>query len=260
MAPAINEQASRNATPNLQSRAPEFVTRHPVIRHFLPTRSMAYPSIMSHALAGVTVIEHPLVRVKLTRLRDVQTAPEEFRARLAELSTLLVFEATRDLATRPHRIRTPLQEHEGAALARPIIVAPILRAGLGMVEGMLHVLADVTVGHIGMKRDEHTHRPTSYYFNLPDHLSEADVLVVDPMLASGHSASAAIAKLKEAGASRIRFVCCVSCPEGLRQLTADHPDVLIFTAAIDSGLNEKAYIVPGLGDAGDRYFGTLPSR
>jgi uracil phosphoribosyltransferase len=212
---------------------------------------------MSEAIPpGVTVVEHPLVRVKLTRLRDETTAPEEFRARLAELATLLVFEATRDLATRPIEIRSPLATVEGAALARPIIIAPILRAGLGMVEGMLHVLADVSVGHIGMKRDEHTHRPTSYYFNLPAHLPEAEVIVVDPMLATGHSSSAAISRLKEAGAKRIRFVCCVSCPEGLRQVCSEHPDVRVFTAAIDPGLNEKAYIVPGLGDAGDRYFGT----
>jgi|SRR5215207_1931142 len=212
---------------------------------------------MSQAIpSGVTVVDHPLVRVKLTRLRDETTAPEEFRARLAELSTLLIWEATRDLATRIATIRTPLAETEGAALARPIIIAPILRAGLGMVEGMLHVLADVSVGHIGMKRDEHTHRPTSYYFNLPAHLPEAEVIVVDPMLATGHSSSAAISQLKLAGAKRIRFVCCVCCPEGLSQVCGAHPDVRVYTAAIDPGLNEKAYIVPGLGDAGDRYFGT----
>src|SRR5687768_12375217 len=202
---------------------------------------------MSQAIPpGVTVVDHPLVRVKLTRLRDETTKPEEFRARLAELSTLLIWEATRDLPTRTVQIRTPLAEHEGSALARPIIVAPILRAGLGMVEGMLQVLADVSVGHIGMKRDEHTHRPTSYYFNLPAHLPEAEVIVVDPMLATGHSASAAITQLKEAGATRIRFICCVSCPEGLNQVRGAHPDVPIYTASVDSGLNESAYIVPGL--------------
>jgi uracil phosphoribosyltransferase len=212
---------------------------------------------MSQAIpSGVTVVEHPLIRVKLTRLRDESTMPEEFRARLAELATLLVFEATRDLPTKALTIRTPLAAHEGAVLARPIIVAPILRAGLGMVEGMLHVLADVSVGHIGMKRDEHTHRPASYYFNLPGHLPDAEVIVVDPMLATGHSASAAITQLKAAGAQRIRFICCVSCPEGLKQVREAHPDVPVFTAAVDTGLNERAYIVPGLGDAGDRYFGT----
>ena len=212
---------------------------------------------MSEAIpSGVTVVDHPLVRVKLTRLRDENTNPEEFRARLAELATLLAFEATRDFTTRVVEIRSPLARVEGAALTRPVIIAPILRAGLGMVEGMLHVLADVSVGHIGMKRDENTHRPTSYYFNLPSHLPEAEVIVVDPMLATGHSSSAAIAQLKAAGAKWIRFVCCVCCPEGLNQVCNAHPDVRVFTAAIDPGLNEKAYIVPGLGDAGDRYFGT----
>ena len=213
---------------------------------------------MSQAIPpGVTVVEHPLIRVKLTRLRDETTMPDEFRSRLAELATLLVFEATRDLATKPLQVKTPLAPFEGSVLARPIIVAPILRAGLGMVEGMLQVLADVSIGHIGMKRDEHTHRPTSYYFNLPSHLPDAEVIVVDPMLATGHSATEAITKLKASGAKSIRFICCVSCPEGLNQVRGAHPDVPIYTAAVDQRLNERAYIVPGLGDAGDRYFGTL---
>ncbi len=206
---------------------------------------------------GVTVIEHPLLRVKLTRLRDERTSSEEFRARLGELATLLVFEATRDFATRPLTIRTPLCEHVGAALARPVILVPILRAGLGMVGGMLPILAEVSVGHIGMKRDELTHRPVPYYCNLPARIADAEVLVLDPMLATGHSASDSITKLKEAGARHIRFLCCLSCPEGLAQLQGAHPDVPIFTAAVDRGLNENAYIVPGLGDAGDRCFGTL---
>ena len=206
---------------------------------------------------GVTVIEHPLLRVKLTRLRDERTSPEEFRARLGELATLLVFEATRDFATKSAAIRTPICEHEGAVLARPVVLVPILRAGLGMVGGMLPLLAEVSVGHIGMKRDEHTHRPVPYYCNLPAHIADAEVLVLDPMLATGHSATDSIAKLKEAGARHIRFICCLSCPEGIAQLRAAHPDVPIFTAAIDGGLNENAYIVPGLGDAGDRCFGTL---
>ncbi len=206
--------------------------------------------------AGVTVIDHPLVRVKLTQLRDVTTGSEDFRSRLNELATLMVFEATRDLPTRPHPIQTPLAPYEGAELAQPLVIAPILRAGLGLVAGMLDLLGDVGVAHIGMFRNEHTLRPESYYFKAPPHIAEADVLLVDPMLATGWSATAAIARLKEAGATRIRFVCLVSCPAGLTQLRTAHPDVQIFTAAIDSGLNERAYIVPGLGDAGDRYFGT----
>ncbi len=164
----------------------------------------------------------------------------------------------RDFDTRPDRIQTPLAACEGAALARPIILIPILRAGNGMVDGMLSMFPDASVGHIGMRRDEQTHRPHCYYFNAPAHLAGADLILVDPMLATGHSASGAITKLKEAGASRIRFVCCVSCPEGLAHLCGTHPDVRVFTAAVDTGLDERAYIVPGLGDAGDRYFGTLP--
>lgn len=205
---------------------------------------------------GVTVIDHPLIRVKLTRLRDIETGSEDFRARLNELATLMVFESTRDLGTRSVVIQTPLAPHEGAALARPIIIAPILRAGLGLLAGMLDLLADVSVAHIGIFRNEETHRPESYYFKAPAHLAEAEVLLVDPMLATGWSATAAVTRLKEAGAVRIRFVCLVSCQAGLAQLRGAHPDVHIFTAAIDPELNERAYIVPGLGDAGDRYFGT----
>lgn len=205
---------------------------------------------------GVTVVDHPLVQVKLTQLRDERTASGPFRLRLNELATLMVFEATRSLATRVEHIRTPVAPYAGSALARPVVVAPILRAGLGLVEGMLDLLPDVSVAHIGMFRNEHTHRPESYYFKCPAHLAEADVILVDPMLATGHSATGAVTQLKEAGATSIRFVCLVTCPEGLKQLRSAHPDVQIFTAAIDETLNENAYIVPGVGDAGDRYFGT----
>lgn len=207
-------------------------------------------------IPGVTIIEHPLVRVKVTQLRDAQTGSVDFRARLNELATLMVFEATRDLATKRVRVRTPLAETEGAALARPIVVAPILRAGLGLVEGMLDLLPDVSVAHIGMFRNEETRRPESYYFKAPAHLPEADVILVDPMLATGWSATAAVTQLKEAGATSIRFVCLVSCNAGVKQLRSAHPDVPIFTAALDPELDARAYIVPGLGDAGDRYFGT----
>jgi uracil phosphoribosyltransferase len=213
-------------------------------------------SAQIHDRAPVAVIEHPLVQVKLTQLRDATTGSTDFRARVSELATLMVFEATRDLATRPQVVRTPLAEHEGRALVRPIVVAPILRAGLGMLEGMLQLLPDVSVAHIGMFRDEATHRPHSYYFKAPAHVADADVLVVDPMLATGWSATGAIGQLKENGARAIRFVCLVSCAQGLEQLRGAHPDVPIFTAAIDPVLNALAYIVPGLGDAGDRYFGT----
>lgn len=220
-------------------------------------RSPRYePAVPANPPDGVTVIEHPLVQVKLTQLRDENTGSRDFRARLNELATLTVFEATRDLATRPAPIRTPLAPFEGRALARPVIVAPILRAGLGLVEGMLRLLPHVSVAHIGMYRNEETHRPESYYFKAPAHLAEADVILVDPMLATGWSATGAVAQLKSAGAKSVRFVCIVSCPAGLAQLRGAHPDVHIFTAAIDPELDARAYIVPGLGDAGDRYFGT----
>jgi uracil phosphoribosyltransferase len=207
--------------------------------------------------AGVTVVDHPLVQVKLTQLRDERTGSGEFRLRLNELSTLMVFEATRSLVTRVERIQTPLAPCEGRALARPVVVAPILRAGLGLIEGMLDLLPDVSVAHIGMFRNEETRRPESYYFKAPAHLPQADVILVDPMLATGFSATGAVAQLKTAGAVSIRFVCLVTCPQGVAQLRAAHPDVEIFTAAIDPELDSRAYIVPGVGDAGDRYFGTV---
>jgi uracil phosphoribosyltransferase len=206
---------------------------------------------------GVTIVDHPLVRVKLTRMRDAATTSAEFRARLAEVATLMVYEVTRDLATHTEKIQTPLAEYPGSVLQRPLIVAPILRAGLGMVEGMLRLLPDVSVAHIGMYRNEVTHRPENYYFKGPTNLSEADVLLVDPMLATGWSATSAITQLKERGARSLRFVCLVSCPAGIEQVRSAHPDVPIYTAAVDSHLNDDAYIVPGLGDAGDRYFGTV---
>jgi uracil phosphoribosyltransferase len=206
---------------------------------------------------GVTVIDHPLVHVKLTQMRSVDTQPPQFRRYLTELATLMAFEVTRTLPTNPLVVHTPLSEHEGRALARPVVLAPILRAGLGMIEGMLHVISNASVAHIGIFRDEQTHLPQSYYYKAPINLNLSEVIVADPMLATGGSATAAISTLKRDGAESIRFVCLVSCPEGIRHLREAHPDVQIFTAAIDRELNERAYIVPGLGDAGDRYFGTV---
>lgn len=195
--------------------------------------------------------------MKLSQLRSVDTAPSEFRQRLTELATLMAFEVTRSLATSPQVVQTPLAPHEGSALAKPVILAPIIRAGLGMVEGMLHVLSEASVAHIGIFRNEETHLPQSYYFKAPTHLGDAEVIVADPMLATGGSACAAIATLKKSGAQAIRYVCLVSCPAGIERLRAEHPDVQIFTAAIDEGLSPNKYIVPGMGDAGDRYFGTV---
>jgi uracil phosphoribosyltransferase len=213
-------------------------------------------SATSSIPTGVTVVEHPLVRVKLTQLRDAQTTSREFRSRLSELATLLVYEVTRDFVTNPCTVRTPLAECAGHVLARPLVVAPILRAGLGMIEGLLRLLPEVSFAHIGMFRNEETHRPERYYFKAPTQLAAADVLICDPMLATGWSATAAITQLKEAGATSLRFACVVSCPAGIAQVRGAHPDVPIVTACIDHGLDERAYIVPGLGDAGDRFFGT----
>jgi len=204
----------------------------------------------------VTVVDHPLVRVKLTRLRDKTTPSGEFRRLVREIAMLMAFEATRTLATVIDRVETPMSGYEGKALAQPVIIAPILRAGLGLAEGMNSLLSDASTGHIGIYRNEETAEPQSYYLHLPPHVAEADVLVVDPMLATGGSAISAIGKLKEHGVTRIRFVCLVSCKTGIERLCAAHPDVPIFTAEIDPELNSRSYIVPGLGDAGDRYFGT----
>ena len=203
------------------------------------------------------MIDHPLIRVKLTEMRNATTCSQDFRSRLAEVATLMVYEVTRSLETEVRPVRTPLAECDGAVLTRPLIVAPILRAGLGMVEGILWLLPEVSVAHIGMYRNEETRRPESYYFKAPPNLADAEVLIVDPMLATGWSATAAVSQLKERGARWIRFVCLVTCPAGVSQLRSVHPDVPIYTAAIDSHLDDRAYIVPGLGDAGDRYFGTV---
>ena len=205
---------------------------------------------------GVTLIDHPLVQVKLTEMRRAETPVGEFRRNLRELAALLTFEVTRSLPRVARTIRTPLATMEGTALARPVVLAPILRAGLGMLEGMLQILPDSGVAHIGLFRNEETRLPESYYFKAPADLAEAEVVVADPMLATGGSAVAAIGQLKKVGACTLRYVCLVSCPEGIAALRKAHPDVPIFTAAIDAELNAQAYIVPGLGDAGDRFFGT----
>jgi uracil phosphoribosyltransferase len=214
-------------------------------------------SASAHNIEGLTIVEHPLIRIKLSRLREAATPTPEFRDNLAGIATLLAFEATRDFSTDAVRVQTPLAPCSGDVLARPVIIVPILRAGLGMVEGIQSVIPEASVGHIGMFRNETTLMPESYYFKQPAHLADADVLVVDPMLATGHSASTAISQLKDHGALRLRFVCVIGCPEGVSHLRAAHSDVRIFAAAIDGGLNEHAYIVPGLGDAGDRCFGTF---
>lgn len=205
--------------------------------------------------SGYRVVEHALVKAKVAVLRDKETSLELFRRTLRELTTLVASEATRDLEVRAIEVETPLERCAGHQLARPVVVVPILRAGLGMAEAMLGVLPEARVGHVGMCRDEHTFLPRSYYFKAPD-LSEAEVFLVDPMLATGHSASDAVTELKSCGAVRIRMVALVGCAIGLKHFQQQHPDVPVFLAALDERLDERAYIRPGLGDAGDRYFGT----
>lgn len=206
-------------------------------------------------MQNVTVVDHPLAAHLLTELRDVATEPERFRHLSRRLGTVLALEATRGLATRGESVETPLTTTEGRRLDRPVVAVPILRAGLGLLETVTDLLPDVRVGYAGLERDEATLQPTSYYLKVPE-LRDASVLLLDPMLATGGSAAFAITLLKEHGATDIQLVCVVASPEGLAHLAQTHPDVRVVTAAIDEGLNEVGYIIPGLGDFGDRLFGT----
>ena len=206
---------------------------------------------------GVTVINHPLVQHKLTIMRKKETSTAGFRRLLREISTLLCYEVTRDLELTMERIETPLMEIEAPVLeGKKLVFASILRAGNGLLEGMLDLVPSARVAHIGVYRDHETLEAIEYYFKAPEDVSNRLVIVVDPMLATGNSSIASIEKLKERGARNIRFLCLLAAPEGIRNFQAAHPDVPIYTASIDSHLNEKGYIVPGLGDAGDRMYGT----
>jgi len=199
---------------------------------------------------------HPLVKHKLTRLRDERTEPKKFRELVRELAALLVYEATTDLATKPVHIRTPMTETDGEDLQEKIGLIPILRAGLGMVEGVWELMPSAEVWHIGMYRDESTLKPVAYYNKLPVAPTVAVCLILDPMLATGGSAVATVDILKKWGVSKIKFVGLIAAPEGIARLQDAHPDVPIHIAAIDDRLNENGFIIPGLGDAGDRLFGT----
>lgn len=205
---------------------------------------------------NVILISHPVIQTKLTELRDVMTDHREFRALLDEIAGLMVYEVTRDWPTKPRKVMTPLEEMTGQELARKVTLVPILRAGLGMADGMLKVLPDARLGHLGVYRDEKTAEPVSYYHKLPPDIAETEVLLIDPMLATGGSGSAAISFLKQAGVTKMKFVCLVAAPEGIAAVHRSHPEVPIYCAAIDRGLNTRKFIVPGLGDAGDRLFGT----
>jgi len=204
---------------------------------------------------GVTVITHPLVQHNLTRLRDLRTQPQEFRRVLSEVAALMLYEATRSFGARKVSVKTPLATARGFRLRREVLLVPVLRAGLGMLDSILQLLPNARVGFIGLKREETTLRATSYHKSLPKKLSRFEVILIDPMLATGGSAVAAMNLLCEHGAKRVRLVNLVAAPEGIRRVRRTFPDLPIFTAAVDRNLNERGYIVPGLGDAGDRLFG-----
>lgn len=207
-------------------------------------------------MGNVTVIDHPLVQVKLGLLRDVETPTPNFRRTMREMAALMFFVATSDLPTVEAPVQTPLATCPSRRLARPLVLAPILRAGLGLLEGVFELAPDASIAHIGIYRDEKTLQPVSYYAKAPAGIADSEVILLDPMLATGHSASEAARALKEAGARTVRFICLVSCPPGIQHFHSLHPETPIYTAAVDAELNEKGYIVPGLGDAGDRFFGT----
>ena len=206
-------------------------------------------------MKGVTVITHPLVQHNLTRLRDLRTQSQEFRRGLSEVAALMLYEATRSFAVRATSVKTPLAVARGFRLRREVLLVPILRAGLGMLDSILQLIPNARVGFIGLKREETTLRATSYHKSLPKNLRRLEVILIDPMLATGGSAVAAMDLLSERGAKHVRLVNLVAAPEGIRRVRRYYPDLPIFTAAVDRNLNERGYIIPGLGDAGDRLFG-----
>lgn len=208
-------------------------------------------------MKGATVVDHPLVKHKLSIMRDKETSTASFRRLLREISLLLCYEVTRNLELTTRKIETPLEEMDAPILeGKKLVFASILRAGNGLLEGMLDLVPAARVAHVGLYRDHDTLEAIEYYFKAPTDIGDRLVIVVDPMLATANSAIAAIEKLKERGASNLRFLCLLAAPEGIERFNEAHPDVPIYTAAIDSHLNEKGYIVPGLGDAGDRMYGT----
>ncbi|HEX2153959.1 MAG TPA: uracil phosphoribosyltransferase [Acidimicrobiia bacterium] len=206
---------------------------------------------------NVTVLDHPLIQHKLTLMRRKETASADFRRLLREIAGLMTYEATRDLPVETERIETPLAEMDAPVIeGKKLVAISILRAGNGLLDGILDLVPSARVGHIGLYRDPDTLEAVEYYFKLPDEMEDRDVLVVDPMLATGHSSAAALDRIKEVGPRSIRLLCLLAAPEGIEYLAQHHPDVHIITAAVDSHLNDHGYIVPGLGDAGDRLFGT----
>ena len=212
---------------------------------------------MSRSSGKVFVIDHPLVQHKLSLMRNKETSTSTFRNLLSEISMLLAYEVCRDFPTTKIQIETPIAPMQAAVLdGKKIVLISILRAGNGILDGMLKILPSARVGHIGLYRDPETLAPVEYFYKVPDNMGDRDAIIVDPMLATGNSAVAAVSRLKESGPRSIKFVCLLTCPEGLAVFHAAHPDIPVYTASIDERLNEKSYIVPGLGDAGDRLFGT----
>ena len=208
-------------------------------------------------MSKVCVFDHPLIQHKLSILRDENTSVKEFRELVSEIAMLMCYEATRDLPLEEVDVKTPVAVAKCKRISgKKLAIVPILRAGLGMVDGMVSMMPNVKVGHIGLFRDPQTLEPVKYYFKMPADIEERDVIVVDPMLATGGSASAAITYLKQDGVKHIKRMCSIGAPEGGKRMQEDHPDVDIFVAALDDHLNDHGYIVPGLGDAGDRIFGT----
>lgn len=206
---------------------------------------------------NLTVVAHPLVQHKVTLLRDKNAATRDFKALVNEIATLMAYEATKDLLLEPVEVETPLEKTTGVRVAgKKLALVPILRAGLGMVDGIIELIPNARVGHIGLYRDHATLEPVHYYFKIPGDEEDRLFLLLDPMLATGGSAVQAVTTLKQVGARRVRFLCLVAAPEGVRRMLEAHPDVPIYTAALDRELNEHGYILPGLGDAGDRLFGT----
>ena len=208
-------------------------------------------------MSVVKIVDHPLIQHKISLMRDRNTGTKEFRDLVSEIATLLCYEATRDLPTEEVEVETPIALARTHVLAgRKLALVPILRAGLGMVDGMLTLIPAAKVGHIGLFRDPKTLEPVKYYFKMPPDIAERDVIIVDPMLATGGSASAAVQFMKEVGCKHIKLMVLVAAPEGIKLITSKHPDVELYCGAVDDHLNEHGYIVPGLGDAGDRIFGT----
>jgi uracil phosphoribosyltransferase len=213
--------------------------------------------VSTETASGVTVVTHPLVQHKLSYLRDKDTPTVHFRKLANEVTLLLTYEATKDFPTETDEVETPLERTEVQRIAgKKVAVCPVLRAGLGMLDGVLSLVSSARVGFIGLYRDEETLQPVEYYVKLPELGEERDAIVLDPMLATGRSSSAAVAAVKAAGARSVTLVCLVAAPEGIDHMQSEHPDVRIVTAAIDRELNERGYILPGLGDAGDRLYGT----